>query len=46
MIYLDAVVRAQNLDRHTVRNAAKQQFCTQNILSAILAVLDSSRVCR
>jgi hypothetical protein len=45
-VYLDAVDRAQSLDRDAVRAAAEQEFCTQNILSAILVALDSSRVCR
>lgn len=45
-VYLDALARSQNLDRHGVRAAAEQRFGNQNIPSAILATLDSSRACR
>jgi hypothetical protein len=45
-VYLDALARAQALDRQSVRAAAEQDFNTQNILSSTVAALDSSRVCR
>jgi hypothetical protein len=43
-VYLDAVVRAQNLDRQVVRAVASQAFSAQNTLSAILVALDSYRL--
>ena len=42
-VYLEAVVRAQNLDRHSVRAAAEQQFSSAAIVKSVIASLDKLR---
>jgi hypothetical protein len=42
-VYLDAVVRAQNLDRHTVRAASVQKFRSEAIVDGVIAALDLLR---
>lgn len=41
--YLDAVVRAQNLDRHAVRTAAEQEFSSETIVERVIAALNPLR---
>jgi hypothetical protein len=40
VVYLDAVVRAQNLDRQVVRASAEQEFSSDAIVDRLIAVLD------
>ncbi|MBX3442980.1 MAG: glycosyltransferase [Planctomyces sp.] len=42
-VYLDAITRAQNLDRHAVRAAAEQQFSSDAIVRGVIGALDGLR---
>jgi hypothetical protein len=42
-VYLDAVARAQNLDRRAVRAAAEQQFSSDAIVKRVIDSLEGLR---
>jgi hypothetical protein len=42
-VYLDAVTSAQALDRHAVRAAAEQEFCTEAVVKSVIAGLEAIR---
>ncbi len=42
-VYLDALARTQNLNRHAVRSAAEREFSSAAIVEGVIATLDQLR---